>query len=134
MITGARVLVAKVGLDAADRGASAMVRVLRDAGHEVIFSAAGLTPAMVAEACARQPVDVLVLTMPSQAMPLLTPMVLRELDRRGVHVPVLVAGPVLEGDVATLRQMGVTATLGAAPSAQQIRDVVAGALVAVPAA
>lgn len=128
MITGARVLVAKVGLDAADRGASAIVRVLRDAGHEVMFSAAGLTPAMVADACALERPEVLVVTMPAQAMPLLTPMVLRELDRHGVHVPVLVAGPVLSDDVPTLRSMGVTATLGAAPSAQQIRDVVTDAL------
>ena len=73
MITGARVLVAKVGLDAADRGASSIVRVLRDAGHEVVFSAAGLTPSMVAEACAAEQPDVLVATMPAQAMPLLTP-------------------------------------------------------------
>ena len=53
-MTQARVLVAKVGLDAADRGSSAIVRVLRDAGHEVVFSAAGLTPAMLGDECARE--------------------------------------------------------------------------------
>ena len=57
-----RVLVAKVGLDGADRGATVVARVLRDAGHEVIFSAIGQTPAMVAEAAAREAVEVVVVT------------------------------------------------------------------------
>jgi methylmalonyl-CoA mutase C-terminal domain/subunit len=120
----AHVLVAKVGLDAIDRGSSAIVRVLRDDGHEVVFSGAGLTPAMVAEACLAERVDVLVLSMPSQAMPLLVPMVMRELARHGLDVPVVLAGPVFEPDLPALRTMGVAGTLGAAPSAQQIRDVI----------
>ena len=124
MAASAHILVAKVGLDAIDRGSSAIVRVLRDAGNEVEFSGAGLTPAMVAEACIGQRVDVLVLSMPSQAMPLLVPMVMRELARHELAVPVVLAGPVFEPDEPALRAMGVAGILGAAPSAQQIRDVV----------
>ena len=124
MAASAHVLVAKVGLDAIDRGSSAIVRVLRDAGNEVEFSGAGLTPAMVAEACMGHRVDVLVLSMPSQAMPLLVPMVMRELARHELVVPVVLTGPVFEPDMPGLRTMGVAGTLGAAPSAQQIRDLI----------
>ncbi|HTH06299.1 MAG TPA: hypothetical protein VL916_10535, partial [Ilumatobacteraceae bacterium] len=54
----------------------------------------------------------------------LVPMVMRELARHELDVPVVLTGPVFEPDMPALRTMGVAGTLGAAPSAQQIRDLI----------
>ncbi|HEX9847658.1 MAG TPA: cobalamin-dependent protein, partial [Acidimicrobiia bacterium] len=42
-----RILIAKPGLDGHDRGAKVIARVLRDAGHEVIYSGLHQTPAQI---------------------------------------------------------------------------------------
>ena len=119
-----RVMVAKVGLDGADRGATVVARVLRDAGHEVLFSAIGRTPAMVAEVAAADRVDVVVLTMPNELADRLAGMVVHELSRREVACRVVVAGMAVSHLAPALLRIGVSAVLGAAPSVPEIRAAV----------
>jgi len=114
-----RVLVAKVGLDGADRGATVVARVLRDAGHEVIFSAIGQTPAMVAEAAAREAVEVVVVTMPNELADYLAAMLQHELAHLGVAPRIVVAGLVVRHAEPGLRAAGV-ATLSATPKVAEI--------------
>lgn len=124
MAQGARVLVARVGLDGHDRGTGAIARVLADAGYEVLLSAPGQTPQMVTSQAVAQAVDLLVLSMPSQSTTTLAPMVMKELRRQGAHVPVIVAGVVMDHDLPSLRHLGVAATFGHAPTARQIVEIV----------
>ena len=44
-----RILIAKPGLDGHDRGAKVIVRALRDAGFEVIYTGIRQTPEMIAQ-------------------------------------------------------------------------------------
>ncbi|MGI8477305.1 MAG: cobalamin-dependent protein, partial [Thermomicrobiales bacterium] len=58
-----RVLVAKPGLDGHDRGAKVMVRALRDAGMEVIYTGLFQTPEMIAAAALQEDVGVIGLSI-----------------------------------------------------------------------
>ncbi len=52
-----RVLIAKPGLDGHDRGAKVVVRALRDAGMEVIYTGIRQTPEAIASAALQEGVD-----------------------------------------------------------------------------
>ena len=52
-----RILVAKVGLDGHDRGAKFVARVLRDAGHEVIYAGLHQSAENVVETAIQEDVD-----------------------------------------------------------------------------
>ena len=54
-----RVLIAKPGLDGHDRGAKVLVRALRDAGMEVIYTGLFQTPEMIAMAALQEDVQVI---------------------------------------------------------------------------
>jgi len=78
-----RVLVAKPGLDGHDRGAKYVVRVLRDAGMEVIYSGLRQTPQMIAEAAVQEDVDVVGLSILSGAHMDLFPTIVEQLKAKG---------------------------------------------------
>lgn len=52
-----RILIAKVGLDGHDRGAKVIVRALRDAGFEVIYTGLHQTPAQIVKIASQEDVD-----------------------------------------------------------------------------
>jgi methylmalonyl-CoA mutase C-terminal domain/subunit len=95
-----RVLVAKVGLDGHDRGIKVVARLLRDAGMEVIYTGLFQTPETVAIAAIQEDVDVVGLSMLSEA-----------LRTRGSDIPVVVGGIVPPGDIAVLLEAGVAGVL-----------------------
>ncbi len=128
MSSGVRLLVAKVGLGGHGRGSGTISRILSDAGFEVIVSAPGLTPEMVADLCVGEAVDVVVLSMPPQSSTTLTPMVMKELRRKGAEAPVVVSGVVLDADLPVLLRAGVAATFGPATTPRQICEIVHGVL------
>ena len=100
-------MIAKAGLDGHDRGAKVVVRALREAGFEVVYSGLHLPPERIGEAAAREGVDVLGLSILSGAHLALVPVVMDELARRGA-APVVIAGGILpEADLPALRAMGV---------------------------
>ena len=103
-----RVLVAKVGLDGHDRGAKVVARCLRDAGMEVVYTGLHRTPEEVVAAAVQEDVDVLGISLLSDAHMTLVPKVISLMRQaRADDVRLVVGGVVPDEDVATLRDMGV---------------------------
>ncbi len=120
-----RVLVAKPGLDGHDIGAKVVVRALRDAGMEVIYSGLRQTPRQVAIAAVQEDVDVVGLSILSGAHLDLTRQTLEELRRLdAAEVPLVVGGTIPVADVSTLRGLGAAAVLTAELSLADVVDAV----------
>ena len=124
----ARILVAKVGLDGHDRGIKVVARILRDAGHEVIYTGLFQTPQTVAAAAIDEDVDAIGLSMLSGAHMTLAPLVVDEVRSRGADIPVIVGGIVPDSDLDELRARGITAVLTPGATAEQIVNEVNTAL------
>ena len=108
-----RVLVAKPGLDGHDRGAKVLVRALRDAGMEVIYTGIRQTPEMIAEAALQEDVDAIGLSILSGAHMTLFPRIMDELRKRGMDGVIVWAGGIIpEADVPSLKEIGIRAIFG----------------------
>jgi methylmalonyl-CoA mutase cobalamin-binding domain/chain len=125
---GARVLVAKVGLDGHDRGVKVVARILRDAGFEVIYTGLFQTPDMVAAAAVDEDVDCIGLSMLSGAHMTLAPKVVAKVRERGLDVPVVVGGIVPDRDVARLLDAGVAAVLTPGATSDEVVAAVRSAI------
>ena len=115
-----KVLVAKPGLDGHDRGAKFVVRVLRDAGMEVIYSGLRQTPDMIAESAMQEDVDVVGLSILSGAHLDIFPMVMDKLKKKGLKVVVVAGGIIPEEDVPALKKIGVNAGFGPGTPSSEI--------------
>ncbi len=105
-----RVVVAKPGLDGHDRGAKVVVRALRDAGFEVVYTGLHQTPEQVAEAVLQEDADAVGLSVLSGAHMTLFPRVLDELAKRGADDVVVFGGGIIPpADAKRLRELGVAA-------------------------
>ncbi|WP_340539095.1 cobalamin-dependent protein [Nocardioides sp. GXZ039] len=118
-----RVVVAKVGLDGHDRGAKVVARLLRDDGHEVIYTGLRQQPALVVAAAEQEDADVIGLSILSGAHQVLTEAVLSELRTRGLaeDVDVVVGGTVPPHDVQPLLDAGAAAVFGIGSTLDDIR-------------
>ena len=117
-----RVLIAKPGLDGHDRGAKVLVRALRDAGFEVVYTGLFQTPEMIAAAALQEDVQVVGLSILSGAHMTLFPRIMEELRHRGLDDVLVVAGGTIpKADVAEIKQMGVGEVFGPGTS---LRDIV----------
>ena len=102
-----RVLIAKIGLDGHDRGAKLIVRNLRDAGMEVIYTGLWQTPAATVHAAIQEDVDVLGISLLSAAHMTVIPEVIRLCRAAGVpDMPVVMGGIVPEQDKQPLCNVG----------------------------
>ena len=72
-----RVLISKIGLDGHDRGAKLIVRNLRDAGMEVIYTGLWQTPQATVFAAVQEDVDVIGVSLLSAAHMSIMPEVIR---------------------------------------------------------
>ena len=115
-----RILIAKPGLDGHDRGAKVIVRALRDAGFEVIYTGLRQSPEQIAREAVQEDVDVVGLSILSGAHLALTKRVLELLREQGAgDIPVLVGGLIPEGDKDALRALGVAGVFtGGTPIAE----------------
>ncbi len=114
-----RVLVAKPGLDGHDRGAKVMVRALRDAGFEVIYTGLFQTPEMIATAALQEDVDVIGLSILSGAHLALFPRIMEALKEKGLDdVLVIAGGTIPEEDIAEVKRLGIAAVFGPGSSLQ----------------
>jgi methylmalonyl-CoA mutase C-terminal domain/subunit len=105
-----RILVAKVGLDGHDRGAKVIVRALRDAGFEVIYTGLHQTPEMVVASAIQEDVDVIGISILSGAHMTLVPEVLRLLKEKGADdIFVVVGGIIPDIHIEPLKKAGVKA-------------------------
>ena len=103
-----RVLVAKPGLDGHDRGAKVVVRALRDAGFEVIYTGIRQTPEMIVRAALQEDVDAVGLSLLSGAHMTLFPKVVELLRKEGLRRVLVFGGGIIpDGDVPALKKKGV---------------------------
>ena len=103
-----RVLIAKVGLDAHERGAKLVAMALRNAGMEVIYTGLRNTPEMVAQAVLQENVDVVGLSSLSGAHVDMARMVSEALKQKGVEDVLLIMGGIIpKKDFETLKRFGV---------------------------
>lgn len=118
-----RVLIAKPGLDGHDRGAKVVIRGLRDAGMEIIYTGLRQTPEMIAEAALQEDVDVVGLSILSGAHMTIVPRVTKLLGERGMDdVVVVIGGIIPDEDRPALAEMGVRSVFGPGTSLKEIVD------------
>jgi methylmalonyl-CoA mutase C-terminal domain/subunit len=117
-----RVLIAKPGLDGHDRGAKVLVRALRDAGFEVVYTGLFQTPEMIANAALQEDVDVIGLSILSGAHLAIFPRIMDELNEKSVHALVVAGGTIPDEDVTALKALGVGAVFGPGTSFQTVID------------
>jgi methylmalonyl-CoA mutase C-terminal domain/subunit len=124
MNMGARVLIAKPGLDGHDRGAKIVARALRDAGFEVVFTGIRQRIEQIAAAAVQEDVAVVGLSILSGAHLALTRRTIEALKSAGADdIAVVVGGTVPAGDVPRLLDAGAAAVF---PTGTPLEAVVAG--------
>ena len=79
-----RVLLAKPGLDGHDRGVTLVVRALRDAGMEVIYTGLRQTPEQIVSAALEEDVEFIGLSILSGAHTVIVPRVMALLREKGM--------------------------------------------------
>ncbi len=120
-----RVLISKIGLDGHDRGAKLIVRNLRDAGMDVIYTGLWQTPASTILAAVQEDVDVLGVSLLSAAHLTVIPELIRLCRESGLpDLPVIVGGIIPESDHGPLREMGVAAVFNPGTPMQSIVDTI----------
>ena len=118
-----RVLIAKPGLDGHDRGAKVLVRALRDAGFEVVYTGLFQTPEMIASAALQEDVQVIGLSILSGAHMTLFPRIMEELKRRGLDDVLVVAGGTIpKADIPEIKALGVAEVFGPGTRLSEIID------------
>jgi methylmalonyl-CoA mutase C-terminal domain/subunit len=116
-----RVLVAKLGLDAHDRGAKVVARAYRDAGCEVIYTGLYQRPEQVAEAALQEDVDVVAVSSLAGAHLTLIPELIRHLRERGMDdILVLAGGIIPDEDAPALKAAGVAEVFGPGSDLEEI--------------
>ena len=117
----ARVLVAKAGLDGHDRGAKYVAQILRDAGHEVIYTGIRRTPEQIVAAAVQEDVDAIGLSLLSGSHNVLFARVLELLKERQAEDILLFGGGVIPADdVDRLLALGVKAVFTPGTPATEI--------------
>ncbi|MBI2788796.1 MAG: cobalamin B12-binding domain-containing protein [Elusimicrobiota bacterium] len=124
-----RVLIAKPGLDGHDRGAKVIVRALRDAGFEVIYTGIRQTPEMIAAAAMQEDVDAVGLSLLSGAHLTLFPAICKELKKKGLKDVLVFGGGIIpDEDIPVLKKAGVDGVFGPGTPLQTIVDYLKGKL------
>lgn len=116
-----RVLVAKLGLDAHDRGAKVVARAYRDAGFEVIYTGLYQRPEAVAAAAIQEDVDVVAISSLAGAHGVLIPQLIQLLREQGVDDVLILAGGIIpEDEVPALLEAGVSRVFGPGSDLEEI--------------
>lgn len=103
-----RVLIAKPGLDGHDRGAKVIVRALRDAGMEAIYTGLRQTPEQIVQAAVQEDVDAIGVSILSGAHNFVMPRILELIRENKIDdVLVFMGGIVPDQDVNRLKELGV---------------------------
>jgi methylmalonyl-CoA mutase, C-terminal domain len=106
-VTGARIVLAKPGLDGHDRGLKVVAMALRDAGAEVIYLGLRVPVADIVAAAVAEDADVIGISVLSGAHLPIAEQLLTAMRAAGVEVPLAVGGTIPPRDVAALRRLGV---------------------------
>ena len=96
------------GLDGHDRGAKVIVRALRDAGFEVIYTGLHQTPEQIAETAIQEDADAVGLSCHSGAHMTLFPRVVEQLRERGAGEILVFGGGIIPvDDIPKLESAGI---------------------------
>jgi methylmalonyl-CoA mutase C-terminal domain/subunit len=107
---GARILIAKPGLDGHDRGAKIVARALRDAGFEVVFTGIRQRIEAIVATAIQEDVAVVGLSILSGAHLGLTTRTVEALRAVGAgDIAVIVGGTIPAADIPRLRAAGAAA-------------------------
>ena len=102
-----RILIGKVGLDGHDRGAKFIVRALRNAGYEVIYTGIRRTPEQIVRTAVDEDVDAIGLSLLSGAHKELFARVAALLKAEDAENIVLLAGGTIpDKDIPYLESLG----------------------------
>jgi methylmalonyl-CoA mutase C-terminal domain/subunit len=124
-----RVLIAKPGLDGHDRGAKVVVRALRDAGMDVLYTGLHQTPEQIVEALVDEGAHVVGLSILSGAHMTLVPRILELIREQDLdEVVVMVGGTIPTEDIPELRRLGVSSVFTPGSSTEAIIEFIRGAL------
>jgi len=110
-----RVLLAKAGLDAHERGVMVVAMGLRDEGMEVIYTGLRQSPDAVLQTAIQEDVDVLGVSSMAGAHNAFIAKLADKAKARGIDFKdmlLLVGGIIPDEDVPVLKGMGVRATFG----------------------
>lgn len=124
-----RVLIAKPGLDGHDRGAKVVVRALRDAGLDVVYTGLHQTPEQIVDAAVDEGVHVVGLSILSGAHMTLIPRILELIREQGLDdLVVMVGGTIPTEDIPELRRLGVSGIFTPGSSTEGIIEFIHGAV------
>jgi methylmalonyl-CoA mutase C-terminal domain/subunit len=120
-----RVLVAKPGLDGHDRGAKVIVRALRDAGMEAIYTGLRQTPEQIVQSALQEDVDAVGVSILSGAHNYVMPRIMELVKENKMDdVLVFMGGIVPDQDVPKLKDLGVKGIFVPGSSLNEIVDFV----------
>lgn len=116
-----RVVIAKPGLDGHDRGAKVITRVLRDGGHEVIYTGIRKTPEQIINIIIDEDATALGISSLSGAHEVLIPKICDKMRTVGLSDVVVFAGGIIpEKDHESLYSSGVRAIFGPGTHSESI--------------
>ena len=123
-----KVLIAKPGLDGHDRGAKVIANALRDAGMEVVYTGLHQTPEMIIEAAVQEDVDLVSMSMLSDAHITLIPRIRELMNTAGLADVKLIAGGIIpDHDAAELKRLpGVAGIFGPGTSTRDVVTFIEG--------
>jgi methylmalonyl-CoA mutase C-terminal domain/subunit len=102
-----RILLAKMGLDCHDTGIVTVAYLLRDAGYEVIYLGLHNFAEKVVKVAMEEDVDAIGISFLSGQHMTQMRLLLEQLHRDGMQVPVFCGGVIPDDDAAELKAMGV---------------------------
>ncbi len=120
-----RVLLAKAGLDAHERGIMVVAMGLKDEGMEVIYAGLRQTPDAVLQAMVQEDADVLGISSLCGAHTAFIKKLMEKAKGKGIdfkNTKLLVGGIVPDDDIPGLKALGVDATFGPGTPIKEIAD------------
>jgi methylmalonyl-CoA mutase C-terminal domain/subunit len=115
-----RILIGKPGLDGHNRGVHVLVRALRDAGFEVIYTGIRKTPAEIVEAAVQEDVAAVGVSSLSGAHMALFPEIAERLKAEAPGVLLFCGGVIPDEDRAPLTALGYQAIFGPGTSTVEV--------------
>jgi len=116
-----KILIAKVGLDGHDRGAKVIVRALRDAGFEVVYTGLHQTAENVVNMALQEDVDAIGVSILSGAHMTYFPKILKLMRERGMENVLLFGGGIIpDEDAKVLESMGIGKIFGPGTPIEEI--------------
>ena len=118
-----RVLMAKAGLDAHERGLLVVSMGLKDEGMEVVYTGLRQTPEAVVQAAIQEDVDVVGISSLAGGHRGFVSKLAKKAQEKGLDlhdILLLVGGIIPDDDIAALKSLGVSTTFGPGTSIKEI--------------